>query len=134
MSNRWMIGIAVMIVAVAGLGIVFFRAQPVAQTVQDISPAAYVSDLQSQPHFLLDVRTPEEFAEGHIASAANISVETLAANLQSVPRDVPVVVYCHSGRRAAQAAQILSDAGYATIYNLGGIAAWQAAGLPVEKS
>jgi phage shock protein E len=134
MSIRWITAIAVVILVVIALGIVFFKGQSPTAAAQAIAPAVYVNEWQSQPHFLLDVRTPEEYAAGHIASAANISVETLAANLQSVPRDTPVVVYCQSGRRAIQAAQILSDAGYTAIYNLGGIRDWQAQGLPVEKS
>lgn len=104
-------------------------------TVADLSPASYVSEYSesNKPHYLLDVRTPEEFASGHLANAANISVETLADNLASVPKDVPVVVYCRSGNRSAQAAQILAQNGYTAIYDLGGIIDWQAAGYPIES-
>ncbi len=109
-----------------------------AQTTTDavgglISPQVYQQQFisQAQSHFLLDVRTPEEFASGHIEGASNISVQTLAQRLAEVPRDQPIVVYCRSGNRSAQAARILAQAGYTDVYDLGGIITWQAAGYPV---
>lgn len=99
-----------------------------------IAPAEYQAQFvaSNANHFLLDVRTPEEFNGGHIPGAANISVETLSRRLSDVPRDQPVVVYCRSGNRSATAAQILREAGFSEIYDLGGIIAWSAAGLPIE--
>jgi phage shock protein E len=62
---------------------------------------------------LLDVRTPAEFAEGHIPGAKNIPVQELAARINEVgPRDRHVVIYCRSGARSAAAAQLLTRAGY----------------------
>ncbi|MBX3062194.1 MAG: rhodanese-like domain-containing protein [Anaerolineae bacterium] len=84
-------------------------------------------------HLLLDVRTPEEFASEHITGAVNISLQSLTLRLSEVPRDIPVVIYCHSGNRSAQAASILRNAGYTNIYDLGGINAWTAAGLPTVQ-
>ena len=99
-----------------------------------ITPAQYQSTFDADaPHTLLDVRTPDEFASGHIADAVNISVETLGGRLAEVPKDQPVVVYCRTGRRSAEAAAILREAGYTSVYDLGGIQAWSAAGLPVTQ-
>ena len=72
---------------------------------------------------LLDVRTPEEFAAGHIDGAVNVPVDEVGSRLSGIPHDEPVVVYCHSGRRAARAAQTLSQNGY-QVYNLGPMSAW----------
>ena len=83
-------------------------------------------------HLLLDVRTPQEFASGHIPGAVNIAVEELAQRLSEVPQDTPVVLYCRSGNRSGQAAQILDRAGYTDIYDLGGITTWAQQGYPVE--
>ena len=83
-------------------------------------------------HILLDVRTPEEFASGHIPGAINIAVDQLPQRLSEVPQDRPVVVYCRSGSRSGQAAQILDRAGYAQIYDLGGIVTWAQQGFPVQ--
>lgn len=103
-------------------------------SIQKISPAEYQQkfSVASGNHILLDVRTPEEFASGHIPGAVNISVETLAGRLSEVPANQTVVVYCRSGNRSATASQILADAGYSSIYDLGGINTWAAQGLPIE--
>jgi phage shock protein E len=114
-------------------------AQPEAEAeavavVQKIEPAAYRADFvdAAAPHLLLDVRTPEEFAEGHIAGAINIPLDELEGRLSEVPTDAPVVVYCRTGARSAQAASLLEDAGYTQIHDLGGITDWTAQGFPVE--
>lgn len=102
--------------------------------VQEIAPAAYQAEFvnASQAHLLVDVRTPEEFAGGHIPGAVNIPLQELETRLAEIPTDSPVVLYCRSGNRSAQAAAILREAGYRRIYDLGGINAWQAQGLPVQ--
>lgn len=73
--------------------------------------------------FLLDVRTPEEFAEGHVEGATNIPVDALAERLADVPKDHDVVVYCRSGGRSARAASLLREAGY-EVHDLGAMDAW----------
>lgn len=112
-------------------------AQAVAQAPATINTKIAPADYQTQfgagaDHLLLDVRTPEEFNSGHIAGAVNIAVEQLSARLSEVPQDKPVVLYCRSGNRSGQAAQILERAGYTQIYDLGGIITWQQQGFPVE--
>lgn len=105
-----------------------------AASPQIISPADYQSQFTAAnvPHLLVDVRTPEEFAAGHIPGAVNIAVETLESRLEEIPTDQPVVVYCRSGNRSATAADILVSAGYNPVYDLGGIINWTTAGLPVQ--
>ncbi len=112
-------------------------AQPVAQAPAKVNTKITPADYQAQfgagaDHLLLDVRTPEEFNSGHIPGAVNISVDQLAQRLSEVPQDKPVVLYCRSGNRSNQAAQILDQAGYTQIYDLGGIITWQQQGYPVE--
>jgi rhodanese-related sulfurtransferase len=98
-----------------------------------ITPLEYQNQFgDGAPHLLIDVRTPEEFASGHIQNAVNISVETLPARLDEVPGGTPVVVYCRSGNRSASAAQILTENGYQQVYDLGGIKDWVAQGLPIQ--
>lgn len=105
-----------------------------ADTVQNISPVAYQDQFMTAgvAHLLIDVRTPEEFATGHIHGALNISVDTLASRLSEIPGGQPIVVYCRSGNRSATASQILAQAGYTNIYDLGGLNAWTAQGFSVE--
>lgn len=109
-------------------------APEVAAAVQNISPNQYVSNFSQAEaaHLLVDVRTPEEFASGHIAGSVNIPLNELPSRMSELPTDQPVVLYCRSGNRSAQAADILRRAGYNQIYDLGGIISWTAAGLPVQ--
>lgn len=79
----------------------------------------------SEGAVLLDVRTPEEYREGHIEGARNIPVQQLAQRMSEVgPPDRPVVVYCRSGGRSQTAAEMLLRAGYQDVFNLGPMAAW----------
>ena len=84
--------------------------------------------------FVLDVRTPEEFAAGHVPGAVNISHEQLAARLAEVPKDKDVVLYCRSGKRAGMAADVLRANGYTRLSQLeGDMQAWSANGRPIAK-
>lgn len=86
------------------------------------------------PFMLLDVRTPREYAEGHIKGAKLIPVQQLAEHLNTVPHDKQVYVYCKSGGRSSRASKLLASNGYTNIENIkGGFDAWKAAGYPVEK-
>lgn len=68
---------------------------------------------------LLDVRTPEEYAAGHIPDAVNIPVDLLRSELSSLPRDRPIAAYCQVGQRGYLATRILLQAGYEAA-NVGG--------------
>lgn len=83
---------------------------------------------------VLDVRTADEFAAGHLDGAVMIDFQsaTFAADVAQLPHDQPVFVYCHSGNRSGQAVAQMVGLGFTDITELdGGIAAWQAAGLPI---
>lgn len=70
---------------------------------------------------LIDVRTPEEFAEAHVEGAKNIPLAELEADAKSsISKDSPVIVYCRSGNRSAQAATLLENAGY-SVTDLGAL-------------
>lgn len=74
---------------------------------------------------LLDVRTPEEYREGHIPGSKNVPLQSLDKVTSFVNnQDTPVFVYCHSGARSAQAVSVLGGMGYTNIKNIGGIAAY----------
>jgi phage shock protein E len=101
-----------------------------------VTPADVAQQLKAPKTapFLLDVRTAEEFADGRVPGAKNVPVGELQARLAEVPKDRPVVVYCHSGGRAALAARQLRERGYANVSEMeGSLSAWQAARLPIEK-
>lgn len=106
-----------------------------ADTPRLLSPAVYQEQFVAAGanYQLIDVRTPEEFASGYINGAVNIPVQELAQRLGEIQKDQPVVLYCRSGNRSAQAATILDQAGYTGVYDMGGVIAWQQAGLPLER-
>ena len=84
--------------------------------------------------FVLDVRTPAEYAEGHVPGAVNVPHDQLASRLAEVPRDKDVVLYCRSGRRTALAADVLASHGYTRLSHLeGDMQAWVDRGRRVEK-
>jgi rhodanese-related sulfurtransferase len=95
-----------------------------------------VREMQAQKSaalYVLDVRTPEEFASGHVPGAVNIPYDQVAARLAEIPKDKEVVLYCRSGRRAGLAAAELEKAGYEDLQLMqGDMPAWEKAGLPVE--
>ena len=77
-------------------------------------------------YILLDVRTPEEFAEKHIPGAINIPNETISAEeIPQLPdKDQLILVYCRSGNRSKQASEKLAALGYTNIAEFGGINDW----------
>jgi rhodanese-related sulfurtransferase len=97
---------------------------------------AFAATIADPAVVVIDVRTPEEFATGHIANAVNMNVEgaDFDAQVSNVTKSASVAVYCHSGRRSAIAADKMVAAGFKNIHNLdGGISAWTAAGQPVTQ-
>jgi rhodanese-related sulfurtransferase len=87
-------------------------------------PATEGKQLVDSGATLLDVRTPAEFANGHCSGAINIPVQILSGNLDAVPRDRAVVVYCRSGGRSAAAAELLAGAGFTEICDVGPMPSW----------
>ena len=74
---------------------------------------------------LLDVRTPQEYGEGHIPGSKNVPLQTIY-KISSVAdnKNIPLFVYCYSGGRSRQAAAVLQSMGYTNVQNIGGIAAY----------
>ena len=76
---------------------------------------------------VLDVREPDEYDKKHIADAVLIPVEELrAGNFSKLPdKEQTILIYCWTGRRAEDAAAILTEAGYTKVYEIGGIVDWK---------
>ena len=104
-------------------------------TVQNLAPeeGATLIEQLGDALTVIDVRTPAEYAEGHLEGATNLDIEggAFTAAIADLPRDEPYVVYCRSGRRSSAAAQAMIDAGFTDVYDLGAITDWIGAGLPV---
>ena len=81
--------------------------------------------LVAQGAVLLDVRTPAEYAGGHLDGAVNIPLQQLADRLTELrPTDRPLVVYCRSGARSRQATELLREAGFGAVHDLGAMDRW----------
>lgn len=84
---------------------------------------------------VIDVRTAEEYATGHIPGALNIPFDQVAERISEVEAPHGVALYCMVGPRARKGEAALLAVGYESIFHLeGGLAAWQAAGLPVDRA
>ncbi len=98
-------------------------------------PAADFAELvDADGVVLLDVRTPEEFAEGHLEGAVNLDVSApdFTSRLAELDPDATYAVYCRSGNRSQTALDLMTQAGFGAAADLaGGIGAWAEAGLPV---
>ena len=84
--------------------------------------------MQEQTGYLIvDVRRPDEFAEGHIAGAVNVPNETIEDEApDALPdKEQTLFIYCRSGNRSKEASQKLADMGYTNIYEFGGINTWE---------
>jgi rhodanese-related sulfurtransferase len=107
-----------------------------AQKSVSLGPQEFEKQLAAEgERILLDVRTPGEFGERHLAGALNIDYNgaDFDARIEKLDKSQPVFVYCLSGGRSAAAAQTLTDMGFTKVYEMkGGISRWIAENHPVE--
>lgn len=107
-----------------------------AAAINTIDADAFEQKLGERDVQLVDVRTPQEFSEGHLKNATNFDIyePDFTSHFAELDKEKPVLVYCRSGKRSADAAALLEEAGFKEIYNLdGGILRWEDAGKPLEK-
>ena len=99
-----------------------------------VEAAAAITDNPPDDLVVLDVRTPEEYAEGHLDGAVLVDfyAPDFAEQLAALDTDVPYLVYCRSGNRSGQAIDVMEQLGFTSVVDVdGGIVAWSDAGLPV---
>jgi rhodanese-related sulfurtransferase len=145
--KKWMVGGYAFAALTLSIGVSGAVAQDVAgdaaaaqATDLDVAQGIEIGELLSRIEegyapAILDVRTPEEFAEGHISGAINIPLAELEARASElgIGTSDELVVYCRTGRRAAIAEAALSELGYTNLRDLDGhIKGWQKAGYPLE--
>ena len=87
-------------------------------------------EMQQAGDLIIDVRTPDEYASGHVTGAVNIPIELLPKGMDGLG-DGPVITTCGSGGRGGRAADLLDTAGRTAFTIDGGTKAWQAAGLSI---
>ncbi|HHJ06992.1 MAG TPA: rhodanese-like domain-containing protein [Anaerolineae bacterium] len=88
-----------------------------------IDPEHFLANLANgEQYFIIDVREPDEYAQGHIENAVNIPLSDLIHNLDKLPdsKSAPILLYCHTQKRATHALVTLRELGYSNVYNLEG--------------
>lgn len=104
-----------------------FQGEDAMGTYRNVNTKEAMAVIGKEKPLLLDVRTPNEFHEGHLEGAWLIPVQQLAFRIGELEehRDKPILVYCRSGNRSIPASQILMEKGFKKVYNLsGGIREW----------
>ena len=134
MNKRRTVLVLASLAVVAVVSITCFNFFCVGQklTYKTISVSDARAMMESSSNLLVvDVRTPQEYMQGHLKGAINIPLSDLSLRMGELEKDRPILVYCQTGYRSAQASSILVKAGFVKIYNLeGGIMAWVSSGYP----
>ncbi len=104
-------------------------------SIERLSPAIAAERLQTgDAPQLIDVRTPREHAEQHIDGSVNLPLNHLGNRLTEIATDRPLLIHCAGGYRSSIAASLLRQRGFTRVSELaGGVAAWEAAGLPLQS-
>ena len=109
-------------------------------TIEDITPQEafdLIQDNRNNPDFvIIDVRTPAEFAEGHIENATNTNFysDTFQDTINNLDKNKAYLIYCAVGGRSGSALDIMAELNFKEAYNIvGGINQWKAEGLPTVK-
>jgi len=139
MQTRLVTLLAIVLLGAAGVVPMTIAGDPApAASTESMSQADLLARLgRKDPDLvILDVRTPAEFAAGHVPGARNVSHDLLSSRLAELAplRDKQVVLYCRSGRRTLLAADVLHAAGFTRLAHLeGDYLAWEAEHRPIER-
>ena len=113
------------------------QSKQIIKTINSVESAEMIKkNIKNTNFVILDVRTPQEYAEGHLAHATNIDFNgsDFAQKISKLDKSKSYLVYCHSGHRSASAVAIMKSQSFQTIYNLdGGITKWTADKKPIVK-
>jgi len=130
LDNIFLVGIAI----VSGLALLIPALQPRANRASTLQVTQMINRGKS---VVVDVRTPEEFAKGHLRDAKHIPLADLATRIGELDKSKAkqIIVVCQSGNRADKAVKQFLAAGFTEVVSLeGGITAWEAAGLPTVST
>ncbi len=125
------------LIALASGGMLLWPALTSGGGANSVTPTQAVQLINREKAVVVDVCAPEEFASGHVTNAKNVPIADLETRLTQVVKNktVPVLMVCASGIRAKRAVATAQKLGYEKAYSLaGGMGAWRAANLPVQKS
>ncbi|MDP3880388.1 MAG: rhodanese-like domain-containing protein [Dehalococcoidales bacterium] len=128
---------ALALLVVFGLVMAAGCAQTGAQVISPQEATALIQENGNNPDFIIiDVRTPQEYNDGHIVGSVNIDfyAADFRDRISALDRSKTYLIYCQSGNRSGQSRGMMVELGFEKIYDIGGgIVAWRAAGLPTVK-
>lgn len=126
----WIVGLAVVLVALVGYGVWRAVNPALAGAALEVSVAEAAAQRDAGA-FILDVREPDEWAEFHVPGSTHIPLGQVAARLDELPRDQAIIVVCRSGNRSQQGRDTLRAAGFEQVSSMaGGLKEWVALGHP----
>ena len=130
-TNKWIIPVILVAVAVI-VGLILILGNSPSKSMPASINVTDAAQRFEDGAFLLDVRTVEEWNQGHVDGAVLIPLDQLSARLNEVPKDQDVLIICRSGNRSGQARDLLRGQGFDRTTSIsGGINAWIAKALPV---
>jgi rhodanese-related sulfurtransferase len=106
------------------------------QGVQSVDAVSFKNLSEKENTIILDVRTPQEVAEGKIPNATVINIydPEFETKVKQLDKEKSILIYCSAGVRSAKAAEFLTEQGYPSVYHLeGGLGDWYQNGFPLEK-
>ena len=104
--------------------------------VKDVGAGEFSEGMDNENVVVLDVRTPAEYKDGHLANAILIDFYSpdFEKEISELDQSKTYYIYCHSGNRSSKAANLMKSKGFGDLYNLeGGISAWRREGFPIKK-
>lgn len=129
--------ISTLLFAAGLMSLLYWSEDAEADDIRSIAATPYLLEkVKADEWLLIDVRSPQEYAESHIPGAINMPHEEIDDYIEQLSdaRDKPIIIYCRSGRRASIAMQMLEAKQFTDINHLeGDMLGWTAAGLPVNK-
>ena len=128
-STLLWVGLGIIVLVFAGVMLTRSNTASSAAGLPSEISVSEASTMRDAGAFILDVRQPEEWVEGHIPNATLIPLGELASRVSELPQDQEIVVVCRSGNRSAQGRDILLAAGFENVTSMaGGMNQWSSAG------
>lgn len=120
----------------SGLMALSFSYSALAEYAGELDQPTALSRIKQGTIFVLDVRSPQEYAQGHVPKATNVPHSDIEDHLDmlNLHKDEDILIYCKSGRRAEMAEEKLAAAGFKNVYHLkGDMKGWEASGMMIER-
>ena len=130
-----MLIVIVVVLLVFGAVWVFGRSGAAGKVSKYTDPEALAGLIaeKTEPYILVDVRTAEEYASGHLPGAVNIPYDVIGSDVPTADKDALVILYCRSGNRSGIAKRTLDSKGYSRVEDFGGIGRWRGDLVPGPK-